>query len=130
MKGTRVLAAALLILVCIVVYKIVFVPAGMTMQTVPGQIFAASSKPVVVRAILTNRLGLPVPFEHLKGKFVVCQGSAKIDILRTEDDRLVFKTRGDVGRLVIYFYTSEMPFPVEVVLDIKSSAWREMHREL
>lgn len=122
MKGTRILATALLILLCIVAYKVVFVPASMTVQTVPGQIYATSSTPVVVKAILTNRLGLQVPFEHLTGKFIVYQGSGKIDIIRTEGDRLIFKTKGDVGRLVIYFYTSEMPFPVEVVLDIKPSA--------
>ncbi|MCL4538086.1 MAG: hypothetical protein M1378_00535 [Bacteroidetes bacterium] len=122
MKGIQVLAAAVLILLCIVAYKIVFVPTSMTMQTIPNQIFATSSRPVVVKATLTNGLGLPVPFEHLAGKFVVYQGSGKIDIIRTESDRLVFKTRGDVGRLVIYFYTTEMPFPVEVVLDIQPSS--------
>ncbi len=122
MKGIQILAAAVLVLLCIVVYKVVFVPTSMSMQTVPERIYATSSKPVTVKATLTNRLGLPVPFEHLTGKFVVYQGSHKINIVRTERDRLVFKTKGDAGRLVIYFYSAKIPFPVEIVLDIRPSA--------
>lgn len=122
MNTRSIIIAAVLILLGIVCYKIVFVPTSLNMQSSPQEIFASSSSPIVVKATLINRLGLPVPFERLDGKFIVYQGSSKINIIKTESDELVFRTRGATGRLIIYFYSQTIPFPVEIVLDIKQSA--------
>lgn len=122
MKGKHILLIAILLLLGIVCYKIVFVPTSLTMQSRPETVFASSTSRIIVKATLINRLGLPVPFERLAGKFVVYQGANKINIIRKESDRLVFKTRGDAGRLVIFFYSKTIPFPVEMILNIRESA--------
>lgn len=122
MSGKSIIIFSLLVLLGIVGYKVVFVPTSLNMESHPQEIFASSSSPVVVKATLINRLGLPVPFERLYGKFVVYQGANKIDIVKTERNELVFKTRGSAGRLIIYFYSRTIPFPVEIILNIKQSA--------
>ena len=122
MSGKSIIIVAVLVLLGIVAYKVVLVPTSLNMQSQPHEIFASSSSPVVVRARLINKLGLPVPFERLYGKFVVYQGADKIDIVKTERNELVFKTRGSSGRLIIYFYSLSIPFPVEIILNIKQSA--------
>lgn len=116
------LAASLLVLLVIVCYKIVFVPSSLTMRSQPEQIFASSASPVTVKATLINKLGLPVPFEHLKGKFIVYEGADKINVVRTEGNEMIFKTRGTTGRLVIYYYSGAIPFPVEIILNIRESS--------
>lgn len=122
MSGKSVLLIAAVLLLAIVCYKVVFVPTSLSMQSYPEQIFVSSASPVKVKATLIDRLGLPVPFSRLDGKFVVDQGGDKINIVQTERDELVFTTRGAAGRLVIYFYSASIPFPVEIVLNIKESA--------
>ena len=119
-KSLIILSAALLL--GIVCYKVVFVPTSLAMASSPDKVFAGGSSPVVVKAKLLNRLGMPVPFRHLAGKFVVDEGANMIDILKTERDELVFRTKGATGRLVILFYTSAVPFPVEIVVNISGTA--------
>ncbi len=112
-------AAVLLGIVC---YKVVFVPTSLTMASSPDKVFAGGSSPVVVKATMINRLGMPVPFRHLSGKFVVDEGADKIDIVKTDRDELVFRTKGTTGKLVILFYSSAIPFPVEIVVNISGTA--------
>ncbi len=122
MKAKYVLAIATVLLLGIVCYKIEFVATSLRMQSRPENVFASSSSPITVKATLVNRLGLPVPFERLVGKFVIYRGADKINVIKKESDTLVFKTTGDTGRLVIFFYSTAMPFPVEMVLNIRESA--------
>jgi hypothetical protein len=112
-------AAVLLGIVC---YKVVFVPTSLTMASSPNKVFASGSSPVVVKATMINRLGIPVPFRHLAGKFVVDEGADKIDVVKTESDELIFKTKGATGKLVILFYTSAIAFPVEIIVNISGTA--------
>lgn len=112
-------AAVLLGIVC---YKVVFVPTSLTMASSPNKVIAGGSSPVVVKATMINRLGIPVPFQHLSGKFVVDEGADKIDIVKTDRDELVFRTKGTPGKLVILFYSNAIPFPVEIVVNISGTA--------
>ena len=109
------------LLLGIVCYKVVFVPTSLKMNSSPETIYAGGASPVVVRAVMTNRLGMRVPFERLTGKFVVDEGGDKINIVSTEGDEIVFRTKGAAGRLILLFYSKVIPFPVEIVLDIKGS---------
>ncbi|MCL5021032.1 MAG: hypothetical protein M1339_05085 [Bacteroidetes bacterium] len=122
MNGKSVILFSAVLLLGIVCYKVVFVPTSLSMHSFPEQIFVSSATPVTVKATLIDRLGLPVPFERLEGKFVVDQGGDKINVVQTKSDELVFTTKGSAGRLVIYFYSTKIPFPVEIVLNIKESA--------
>ncbi len=122
MNSRSVIIFSLVLLFGIVCYKLVFVPTSMSLQSSPHDIFSVNTSPVKVKAMLTNRLGMQVPFEHLTGKFIINEGADKIDIVKTERDELIFKTKGSTGRLVILFFSNEIPFPVELVLDIRGAA--------
>jgi hypothetical protein len=122
MNARFAVAVVAALLLGIVGYKVVFVPTSLRMKSTPETIFAQSQSPVVVRAILTDKLGLRVPFRHLSGKFVVDEGAEKIDIVKTEGDEIEFRTKGMTGRLVILYYSDAVVFPVEIVLNITGSA--------
>ena len=122
MNWKSVLAFSLVVLLAIVCYKVVFVPASLSMKSSPEEIFASSTSPVIIKATLINKLGLPVPFTRVDGRFIVYEGADKIHIVRTEGNELIFKTMGSTGRLVIYYYSTTIPFPVEMILNIKESA--------
>lgn len=122
MNWKSVLALSLVVLLAIVCYKVVFVPTSLSMKSSPEEIFASSTSPVIVKATLVNKLGLPVPFTRVDGRFIVYEGADKIHIVRTEGNELIFKTMGSTGRLVIYYYSTTIPFPVEMILNIKESA--------
>ena len=122
MSAKSLIAASLALLLGIVCYKVIFVPTSLSMASSPDKVFAGGSSPVVVKATLINRLGIPVPFQHLSGKFVVDEGADKIDIVKTDRDELVFRTKGTKGKLVILFYSNAIPFPVEIVVNISGTA--------
>ncbi len=128
MNGKSLVAILIVLLLGIVCYKVVLVPTNLVMRTSPENIFASSSSPVVVRATLINRLGMPVPFRRLSGKFIVDEGADKIAIVKTGRDELVFRTSGQTGRLVILFYSNAIAFPVEIVLNIKGAAVAELNK--
>ncbi len=122
MSAKSLVIVSLALLLGIVCYKVIFVPTSLAMASSPDKVFAGGSSPVVVKATLLNRLGMPVPFRHLAGKFVIDEGADKIDVVKTESDELVFKTKGATGKLVILFYTSAIAFPVEIIVNISGTA--------
>jgi hypothetical protein len=122
MSAKSLIVISLALLLAIVCYKVVFVPTSLAMSSSPDKVFAGGSSPVVVKATLLNRLGMAVPFRHLTGRFVVDEGADKIDVVRTESDELIFKTKGATGKLVILFYSNAIPFPVEIVVNISGTA--------
>jgi hypothetical protein len=110
-----------LILFGAAIYKIFFLPTSITFESYPKKIFAFGSSPVKVKVIALNRLGIAIPLKHLTGKFIVEDGTDKIEVLREMGDELTFLPRGKVGRVVVLYYTSMMPFPLEIVLDIRNA---------
>lgn len=116
-------------MICIVIvvasfsiYKMVIAPVSVTFESCPAKILTNSSSPIVVAVFPVNRLGLRIPFGHLDGKFVVNEGSEKIDIVQEKRDELIFKTGDSVGRLVIFYYTNRIPFPIQIILNIENSS--------
>ena len=104
------------------VFKILFSPVSITFESRPGKIFSNSSSPITVEMFAVNRLDFKIPFKHLYGKFVIGEGGEKIDIVQEKEDELLFRTRNDTGRLVIFFYAKNVPFPVEIILNIESAS--------
>lgn len=104
-----------------VLYKLVFLPTSVSFESCPKKIFVYSSSSVTIKIIALNRLGFGVPFKHLNGKFVVREGTEKIEVVREERDEFTFRTKGSKGRLVILYYTSVVPFPVEIILNIEDA---------
>ncbi len=122
MKPRSILVLVLLVLVGIVVYKIVFVPVSVGITSTPKKIFINSSSPVDIRVVALNKIGFGVPFMRLQGKFEIPEGASKIQIVRTGADELMFNTKSTTGKLVVLYYTPAVPFPVEIVLNIETSA--------
>lgn len=117
----------MIVLAGLVGYRLLLSPASVTFEYRPSVILTNSSSENVVHVFPVNRLGLKIPFVHLAGRFVVSQGKEKIDILREKNDELIFKTRNVPGRLVILYYTSTVPFPVEIILDIENASIARVH---
>ena len=106
----------------IVAYKIVFIPVSVNMTSYPRQIFVNSSTPVDIKVVAVNRIGFPIPFMRLHGKFVIQEGAKKIQVLKAGNDEMVFNTKDTAGKLVVLYYTPIIPFPVEIVLNIETSS--------
>jgi hypothetical protein len=111
----------LLVFFGFVLYKMVFLPTSVSFESYPKKIFVYSSSPVTVKIIALNRLGFGIPFKRLNGKFVVREGTEKIEVVGEKRNEFIFRTKGSSGRLVILYYTSVVPFPVEIILNIEDA---------
>jgi len=105
----------------LVTYKLVFIPSSIGTQTTPERIFVNQSSSVVVKVVPLNRLGLRVPFRHLKGRFIIREGEDMLEVTATTSDQMTFRTRGSPGKIVIYYYTDIIPFPIEIILNVESA---------
>ncbi|MCL4539804.1 MAG: hypothetical protein M1378_09460 [Bacteroidetes bacterium] len=116
------LALVFAVLLGVVAYKTVFVPVSVGMESYPKKIFINTATPVDIKVVALNRIGFRIPFMRLHGKFIIPEGATKIQVLKTEDDEMIFRTKSTAGKLVVLYYTPIIPFPVEIVLDIETSA--------
>ncbi len=116
------LLSLFLVALCLIGYRVIFTTTSVKVDRTRETIFVDSSSPVSVRVVAINRLGMRVPFKHLKGRFVVREGAEKITIIGTREDELIFKTNSLSGRLEILYYTGVIPFPVEIVFNIESES--------
>ena len=117
-----VIAFLLLVFLGFVLYKMIFLPISVSFESYPKKIFVYGSSPVTVKVIALNRLGFGIPFKRLDGKFVVREGTEKIEVVQEKRDEFVFRTKRSSGRLVILYYTSVVPFPVEIILNIETAS--------
>ncbi len=106
----------------VVADKIIFSTTTVSVESNPQRILVGSSSPVEVEVVPLNRLGFNVPFDHLSGKFVVRQGGDKINVVRAGQNKFVFTPGTTAGKVVIFFYASNLAFPVEIVLRIESAS--------
>ena len=113
---------AIALLISFAIYRVVFYPVSVTFKTYPVKVLTNSSSPITVDVFQINRLGFRVPFRHLDGKFVVNEGAERIDIVQEGKDRFIFKTRNSSGVVVILYYASKVPFPVQIVLNIEGAS--------
>lgn len=122
MSGKLLLSLIIIMIAGFSFYKMTFSPVSVTFESRPGKILVNSSSPVVVDVFPLNRLGLKIPFVHLEGRFVLSEGSEKIYVVKEKEDELIFQTRSSTGRLVVFYYARNIPFPVEIILNIESAA--------
>lgn len=122
MSGKFFLILPAVILAGFIVYRVLISPASVTFENRPSRILSNSSSENTVKVFPVDRLGLKIPFVHLVGRFIVNQGKEKIDIVAEKSDELIFRTRNVTGRLVIFYYTSIMSFPLEIILEIESTS--------
>ncbi len=124
----RLLLLGILILLGFAVYRLMFVTASIafTLTDPDGdsrsQRVSTNSSLITVNVFQVNRLGFRVPFSHLDGKFIVREGAEKIENVQEKKDQFAFKTRNNIGTLVILYYARGVPFPIEIVLDIEGAS--------
>ena len=116
------LLSIIIVLAGIVCYKMIFSPVSVSFKSHPVKILVDSPDPILLEVFPVNRLGFRIPFGHLKGKFVVSEGKEKIEVVREKEDEFVFKTGNRSGRLVIFYYAGEIPFPIEIILNIEAAS--------
>lgn len=116
------LFTGIVLLVSFSIYRVVFSPVSVTFESRPVKILVNSSSTITVNVFQINRLGFRIPFKHLDGKFVVNEGTEKIDIVQNDKDEFIFKTRNSTGTVVIFYYARKVPFPVEIVLNIEGAS--------
>jgi len=109
------------IFVGVAIYKLVFYPVSLSFESHPSRILAVGTSPIALEVFPVDRLGIRVPFAHLHGRFVVSEGADKIEVIETKSNELKFKTRGSTGRLVIFYYAHNIPFPIEIILNLENS---------
>ncbi len=122
MSAKSILALIFAVLFGIVAYKTVFSPVSIAIRSYPKKIYIDSSNPVDVKVVAVNRIGFGIPFMRLRGHFLIQEGATKIQVLKTKGDELIFRTKSATGKLVILYYTTVVPFPVEIVLNIETAA--------
>lgn len=120
MKSERVIITILAVIVLLVLaIKEFFTIYKIEVFKDPEYLFPNGNSTLTVTVKLVNRFGIKIPFKDMKTDFDVIEGIEKVNIVEKKDDKIVFRSNYETGKVVIRIKNNYLLLPIEITIEIK-----------
>lgn len=120
MKSERVLIALIVVIFLIVFgLKELFTIHNIQIFKEPDYLFPDGKSTLTLEVEPVNRFGTKVPFREIKSDFEVVEGIEKVKIIEKRNNKIVFRSNYETGRVVVRIKNIYILIPIEVTIEIK-----------